>query len=108
MPFMSVLKISKQDLIHYKVNCMTSEEYEKEKAALDREFTFRKGKLAEEYLKYHGVLDENGLPTKTKLEDMSVEALKAYKDRLYDLLSAINAEIIRKDPKSRFGGGLMI
>ena len=44
---------------------MTSEEYEKEKAALDREFTFRKGKLAEEYLKFHGVLDENCLPTKT-------------------------------------------
>lgn len=87
---------------------MTSEEYEKEKAALDREFTFKKGKLAEEYLKYHGVLDENGLPTKTKLEDMSVEALKAYKDRLNDLLSAINAEIYRKDPRERYGGGLWV
>lgn len=87
---------------------MTSEEYEKEKDVLDREFTFRKGKLAEEYLKYHGVLDENGLPTKTKLEDMSVEALKAYKDRLHDLLSAINVEIYRKDPRERYGGGLML
>ena len=76
---------------------MTSEEYEKEKAALDREFTFRKCKLAEEYLKYHGVLDENGLPTKTKLEDMSVEALKAYKDRLQDMIKAIDSEICKKD-----------
>lgn len=39
---------------------------------------------------------------------MSVEALRAYKDRLYDLLSAINSEINKKDPESRYGGGLMI
>ena len=83
---------------------MTSEEYEKEKAALDREFTLRKGKLAEEYLKYHGILDEHGLPTKAKLEDMSVEALRAYKDRLNDLMSAINAEIYKKEPpEDRYG-----
>ena len=40
---------------------------------------------------------------------MSVEALKAYKDRLNDLLSAINTEIYKKEPpEERYRGGLMI
>lgn len=77
---------------------MTSEEYEKEKAALDSEFTFRKGKLAEEYLKYHGILDENGLPVKYKsFEDMNVDTLRAYKTRLQDMIKAIDTEICKKD-----------
>ena len=77
---------------------MTSEEYEKEKAALDREFTLRKGKLAEEYLKTHGVLDENGLPVKYKsFADMSVDTLNVYKTRLQDMIRAIDAELCIKD-----------
>lgn len=39
---------------------------------------------------------------------MSVEALRAYKDRLNDLLSAINAEIYKKDPRERYSGGVWV
>lgn len=73
---------------------MTSTEYEKQKAELEKEFTLKKGKLAEEYLKEHGVLDENGRPIMARsYTDMYIEDLINLRDKLRCLTEAIDYQI---------------
>jgi len=97
---MSVLKIFKQDLIHYKVNYMTNTEYEKQKEELEKEFALKKGKLAEEYLKEHGILDENGRPKMyTSFVDWPSADLYNLREKLLTLVNAIEKQIGIKNHK---------
>ena len=77
---------------------MTSTEYEKQIEELEKEFTLKKGKLAEEYLKEHGILDENGrVKMYTTFSDMPLETLRSMHNKLTELLNAIDAIIGIKD-----------
>ena len=73
---------------------MNNLEYEKQKEELEKEFTLKKGKLAEEYLKEHGVLDENGRPIMFRsYADMHMADLINLRDKLKCLMDAIDTQI---------------
>lgn len=73
---------------------MNNLEYEKQKEEIEKEFALKKGKLAEEYLKEHGVLDENGRPIMFRsYADMHIEDLINLRDKLRCLMEAIDTQI---------------
>ena len=81
---------------------MTNIEYEKQKEEIDKEFALKKGKLAEEYLKERGILDENGRPKMyTSFVDWPSSDLYNLREKLLTIVNAIDKQIGIKDRKDK-------
>lgn len=81
---------------------MTNIEYEKQKEEIDKEFALKKGKLAEEYLKERGILDENGRPKMyTSFVDWPSPDLYNLREKLLTIVNAIDIQIGIKDRKDK-------